>query len=168
MIAKTGYETTTRGEYEPRWVEVHLGYIGNGLVKPPSSVSVRTISWTSTKHEYAVTAGAATQVMDSTYYFPGWTALIDGHETPVTPAPTFGMISFTIPAGRHIVALELRQTPVRRFALLVSLVTLLSFAVVIAYAGIVRRIRRTASLPVALKASHATRSQAIPSGSEMG
>jgi hypothetical protein len=168
MIAKTGYETTTRGEYEPRWVEVHLGYTGNGLVNPPSSVSVHTLTWTSAKHEYSVTAGAATRVMDSTYYYPGWTALIDGRETPVTPAPTFGMISFTIPAGRHIVGLELRQTPVRRFALLVSLVTLLLLALVIACVEIARRFRRSASVPIPLVAPHAPTSPAIPSESEMG
>jgi hypothetical protein len=146
MIAKTGYETTTRTEYEPRWVEVHLGYMGNGLVNPPSTVSLRTLSWTSTRHEYSVAASATTHVMDSTYYYPGWAVFVDGRETPVTPAPTFGMIAFTIPAGNHVVVVEFRRTPIRCFGLLISLVTIASLlsASLIAQPGVIRRIRRTA------------------------
>jgi len=64
--------------------------------------------------------------MDSTNYYPGWTVMIDGRETSVTPAPVFGLISFTIPAGRHMVAVELRPTPLRRYALIISLVTLIA------------------------------------------
>jgi hypothetical protein len=136
-IVKTGYETTTRGEYEPRWVQMRLGDTGNGLMHPDPRMSVRTLSWTSTRHQYSITAPVATLVMDSTNYYPGWTVMIDGRETSVTPAPVFGLISFTIPTGQHMVAVALRQTPVRRSALMISLATLIALliAMVAAYAG---------------------------------
>jgi hypothetical protein len=121
LIAKTGFETTTRGEYQPRWVQAGLPYTGDGLVKPPAGMTVRGLSRTPTRHEYSVTASANAGVMDSTNYYPGWTVLIDGRETAVTPAPGFGMLSFGIPAGQHLVTVELRQTGVRRFALIVSI-----------------------------------------------
>ena len=57
-IVETGYETTTRGEYEPRWVQMRMAIHGNGLVRPPSGLSVRTLSWTATRHLYFVTAPA--------------------------------------------------------------------------------------------------------------
>ncbi|MGB6564305.1 MAG: hypothetical protein WBE69_17035 [Candidatus Binataceae bacterium] len=134
-IAKTGYETTTRGEYVPRWVKVPLQYTGVGLISPDSRLSVRTLSSASTRHVYAVTAPAAVTVMDSTLYYPGWTVLIDGRETAVTPAPAFGTISFLIPPGQHVIAVELLPTPVRRFALMVSMLTfaLLLLAAVISW-----------------------------------
>jgi hypothetical protein len=129
MIVKTGYETTTRGEYEPRWAQVRLGNTGNGLVRPPSSVSVHTLSWTSTRHEYSVTVSAVAYVMDSTNYYPGWTVLIDGRETAAAPAPVFGLLSFTVPAGQHDIIVELRQTPVRRAASMISLTTLIGLLI---------------------------------------
>lgn len=124
FIAKTGYETTTRGEYQPRWTNVPLGYTGDGLVTPPSWVSVRSLSRTSIRHEYSLTASAPATLMDSTDYYPGWTVLIDGRETTVTPAPGLGLLSFGVPAGQHLVIVELRPTRIRRTGFLVSLCSL--------------------------------------------
>ena len=50
--------------------------------------------------------------------------LIDGSETSVTPVPGFGFISFNVPAGNHLVTVELRPTPIRRVGFLVSLCSL--------------------------------------------
>ncbi len=127
-IAKTGYETTTHGEYQPRWVKDPLTYTGDGLVKPPAGMLVQTLSWTPDRHEYSVTAPAAATVMDATNYYPGWTVLIDGRETAATPAPGFGTLSFTIPAGQHAIRVELRRTNVRRNSMLLSLGSLVDSA----------------------------------------
>jgi hypothetical protein len=136
-IVKTGYETTTRGEYEPRWVKVRQTYTGNGLVRPPAGLSIRTLSWNSTRHQYSVSAPASAGLVDSTHYYPGWTVLIDGRQTSVTPSPLFGLLSFTVPAGPHHITVELRRTPVRRAALMISLATLIALliALVAAYDG---------------------------------
>ncbi len=141
LIAKTGYETTSRGEYQPRWMRTLIGYTADGLVTPPPSISARAVSRTSTRHEYSVTASAPATVTDSTNYYPGWTVLIDGHETEVTPAARSGLISFTVPAGQHAVTVELRQTSVRHFAVLLSIGTLIALllAIAAAYAGGRRR-----------------------------
>jgi hypothetical protein len=134
-IAKTGYETTTRGEYQPRWVEVGLKRTRDGLVSTPSGTSVRTLSWTSARHQYSVTVPSPGAIADSTNYYPGWTVLIDGSETSVTPVPGFGSISFNVPAGQHVITVEMRPTPIRRLGFLVSLCSLaiLLLAAVTAY-----------------------------------
>jgi hypothetical protein len=123
-IAKTGYETTTRGEYVPRWVKVPLQYTGTGLISSDSRVAMRALSSDSVRHVYSVMAPVPVTVMESTYYYPGWTVLIDGRATTAMPARTFGTISFAIPQGRHIVVVELRPTQVRSDALVLSLFTL--------------------------------------------
>jgi hypothetical protein len=142
-IAKTGYETTTRGEYQPRWVQRPLSRTGDGLIIPDSRTSAHALSWTSTRHEYSVTASGPSRVMESSNYYPGWTVLIDGRETAVWPAPGFGEISFAVPAGQHLVTVELRPTRVRRAGSMISFAALLALLLA-AIAGYFRewRIRR--------------------------
>ena len=124
MIAKTGFETTTRGEYEPRWMHTRFQYTGNGMLNLPLWQSVRELSRTSTSHEYAVVAKAQIMAIDSTTYYPGWTVTIDGRKTSITPAPIFGLISFMVPAGQHDIRVELRPTRVRRLAFVFSMLSL--------------------------------------------
>jgi uncharacterized membrane protein len=123
-IAKTGFETTTRGEDQPRWMQHQFAYTGDGLVNP-TGITVRTLSQTSSRHEYSVNAAASTKVFDSTNYYPGWTVLIDGHETQIEPSAGFGLISFNVPAGQHQIVVELRKTSVRRNAEICSIGTLI-------------------------------------------
>jgi hypothetical protein len=134
-IARKGLNTTTREEYEPHWVKTRLAYTGNSLVASDPKTKVRVLSWNSTGHAYSVEAPSKVEAFDSTNYYPGWTVLIDGHETNVTPASEIGIISFEIPSGLHTVAIELRPTKARQLALMISLLTLglLMLAVIVAY-----------------------------------
>jgi uncharacterized membrane protein len=134
-IGAHGLESTTRREYVPRWVQIPLQYTGVGLISPDSRLLMRVLSARSTRRVYLVTAPAAVTVMESTSYYPGWAVLIDGRETSILPAPAFGMISFLIPPGHHVIVIDLRPTRVRQFALLVSVLTfaLLLLAAVISW-----------------------------------
>lgn len=51
-----------------------------------------------------------------TFYFAGWTARIDGDETPITPSQPHGLITFDVPPGAHTVRLALERTPARWLA----------------------------------------------------
>jgi hypothetical protein len=145
-IAAKGLESTTRGEYVPRWVQVPPQNTGVGLISPDSRLWARALSSTSTRHAYSVVAPATVTVTEPTYYYPGWTVLIDHRPTAVSPAPTFGMISFVIPPGSHLIEVELRPTRVRRFALMLSILTLaaLLLAVAAICSGSIRRLRADA------------------------
>jgi Gpi18-like mannosyltransferase len=123
-IAQNGITTSTREEYEPRWVQARTKYTGDGILTPTPLIAVRELSRSSIRHEYAVTSPALATVRDSTYYYPGWTVLIDGNETAVSPAPMLGAISFQVPPGNHTVTIELRPTMVRRIAPIISILTL--------------------------------------------
>lgn len=134
-IANMGYETTTHGEYVPRWVQQPAPHAADGLLNASLWQSVRELSRTSTSHEYSAVARNPMIAIDSTNYYPGWTVSIDGQETGITPAPISGLISFMAPAGSHIIRVQLRPTTVRRRAFVLSLLTLaaLLLAVVAAY-----------------------------------
>jgi hypothetical protein len=48
-----------------------------------------------------------------TFYFPGWTAYVDGQPTPIMLSEPEGWITFWVPAGTHDVSVRLENTPVR-------------------------------------------------------
>jgi hypothetical protein len=73
------------------------------------------------------------------YYWPGWSATVDGHRVPIEPAQGSGLISLEVPPGDHVVALRLRRTPVRRFADILSAVA--TIAIVISIGATCRMVR---------------------------
>src|SRR5262249_40418648 len=76
----------------------------------------------------------ATPVETRTFFYPGWTVEIDGHETPTTVVRKRGTMSFEFPEGTHRVVLQLRPTLARRIGTLVSAVTLAALALVSIFA----------------------------------
>ena len=55
------------------------------------------------------------------FFFPGWSASIDGAELPIEVTKPDGRMLVHIPAGEHDVLIALRATPERRLAQLISL-----------------------------------------------
>jgi hypothetical protein len=136
-IAARGINTTTREEYEPRWVSTRPPHTPERLSGQPS-VSVQPVSVRSARQEFLVSAAAASVVEAATFFYPGWTVLVDGAETGIAPVSERGTISFRVPAGTHRVVLELRPTPLRRAA---SWLTLVSAAILLV-AMFTRRVQR--------------------------
>ena len=116
-IARRGINTTTKEEYEPRWVEERPAFEAERLRGLTAALAVSELDRRSHRERYQVTAAEATLVETATFYYPGWTVLVDGAAVPVTPVPRRGTMLFAMPAGAHDVRLELRPTPVRRRAL---------------------------------------------------
>src|SRR5690606_21794350 len=48
-----------------------------------------------------------------TFYFPGWTATVDGEPAPIMPEDPSGLITFPVPAGQHQIEVKWRLTPLR-------------------------------------------------------
>jgi hypothetical protein len=64
-----------------------------------------------------------------TFNFPGWAATVDGESAEIITGEELGDIVIELPAGKHEVRLDFRNTPTRRAA---SLISLISFAILIA------------------------------------
>jgi 6-pyruvoyl-tetrahydropterin synthase related domain len=139
-IAQKGINTTTREEYEPRWVGTRPPYTPERLFARDGAIEAAQrrsdVAW----QELTVRSPAPVEVAATTFFYPGWTVLLDGEPIAARPASGTGFITFDLPAGEHDVRLELRPTRVRRIATLVSLATAATLLLA-AIAAILRRKR---------------------------
>jgi len=59
-----------------------------------------------------------------TFYWPGWTAYLDGAPVPIQVTQPEGFIAVAIPAGSHSLVLRLQNTPTQRLSWIVSAIAL--------------------------------------------
>ena len=72
-----------------------------------------------------VNLGGEALIHYSKYYFPGWTAKIDGKPVQVTIGKPFGQIAITVPKGEHILEFNFGETWYKIIIDAVSAVSLL-------------------------------------------
>ncbi len=129
------------GEYEPRWVAVRPPYSPQKLRARSGQMSVQTLRHGSSEQLFETSAQSVTPVEAATFYYPGWTVLVDDREVPASPCPLSGTMCFELPPGQHRVALQLRATPTRRTARIISII----FAILLAAAAILTALSRRAA-----------------------
>ncbi|MDD5564778.1 MAG: 6-pyruvoyl-tetrahydropterin synthase-related protein [Thermoanaerobaculaceae bacterium] len=140
-IAARGITTSTREEYEPKWVAVRPAPAARKLAGVTAPVEVVSSRLGPGRQEYVVRADAATDVEAATFYYPGWSARVDGARVRIWAAPGTGTIVLRVPAGTHRVVITFAATPVRRLALLLT-AAVLGIAVIALAAGRLARSRR--------------------------
>jgi uncharacterized membrane protein len=145
-IAAGGIATTTREEYEPQWVETRPLSRAAVLVGREAPLVVTEVLRRAARQEFLVRSAVPDTVEAATFFYPGWTALVDGDVRPVTPLAGRGTITFDVPAGTHRVVLELRATPLQRVGQLASAVTAALLGLAVAAA---QRRRSSSSWPSA-------------------
>ena len=82
--------------------------------------------------EIVVRSPQETEVQFYTYYFPGWTAYVDGRKASIYPSGPQGLITLRMPAGEHRVFLRFEDTPIRTAGSIISFVSLLTIFGVLA------------------------------------
>lgn len=95
--------------------------------------SVRRISSDCRHRVYEVIGRREGRLDLDLFYFPGWTASIDGVTAAITPNIVDGRITMRGPKGRYFLRLDFRDTPVRAWS---DRLTLASLAVTLLVAGI--------------------------------
>ena len=133
-IAQKGINTTTREEYEPRWVESRPPYMQQKLVARSGAVELVRAETRVAWQELTVRSSSAVEVEATTFFYPGWTVLLDGQPIEARPARETGLITFDLPAGEHHIRLELLPTAVRRAGMWISLATMASLLVAVVVA----------------------------------
>ena len=148
--AETGtVGSTSLGEFNPIWVTGHLqptalakNYLAGGRLErvdsatlPPNSSAVTDVSGTHAHHIHLNLSEAATITLNL-IYFPGWTASLNGAPTPIGPHPGSGLIDIAVPAGQHQLELHFRETPLRRTANALSLLTWIGLIAAVGYYAI--------------------------------
>lgn len=120
-----GHRGTVFDEYLPvgadpaLWRERYPG----PLAAVPAGVRYQVVRDAGTSAEVEVEAPADTGVLFARWFFPGWTATVDGVEVEATQGPR-GALAVPVPAGRHRVAVRYRQPEIRRVAGWLSLLGL--------------------------------------------
>ena len=120
--------TTDTGESTPLWAIrfQEKPSPGNLSVVWGAPIEQQILRRQAEIHEYTVTTTTETQVSDNTLYFPGWKAYIDGRQVPIIydDMNWRGEITFPIPTGTHHVKVVFEDTKLRRFANILSLISL--------------------------------------------
>jgi hypothetical protein len=98
---------------------------------------------------YAVAGSTAFVFRVFTFYFPGWTAYVDGVKTDILLSEPEGWITFWVPAGAHDVSIRLENTPIRWAAWGLSALAALALAALLIW-RLRLPIERPKHLPLAL------------------
>lgn len=145
--------TTIRYEYLPKWTQPRP-YSSEEYIFGAASLKVlsgeaggeRTAKRAASQTWSIAVETDSAAVAVPLLYWPGWGAAVDGRPVEVRPADGLGWIAFDLPGGEHIVELTLGDTPIRRAAAAVSLLSLLA-------AAILARPRRLLQSPSVFSAS---------------
>jgi hypothetical protein len=77
-------------------------------------------------HSVRVKSQTQSTIQFRVYYFPGWSARIDGQPVPLWPAGPQALITLDVPPGEHEVEIQLQDTNIRALAKLISLLSVLA------------------------------------------
>ena len=132
--------TTIRADYLPAWV-VPRPYTSEafwqGEIKPApltfegQAASTKLIDQGPTSERWAIEIASPQALLAfHTYYYPGWLALVDGHEAQVEVQEGLGYMGLRLPEGRHEVVLKLGRTRLQQLAEMVSLLTVVTLLIV--------------------------------------
>ncbi len=115
------FETTTvwsggdPGTYAKQPVEI---ISGEGTITDYTRSTMR--------HAFTTKALSPIRILDNTFYYPGWRVRIDGTTVPIQfQDPNHrGLITFSVPVGSHSVSVRFGETPLRKVANAVSILTM--------------------------------------------
>lgn len=119
--------TTDTGESAPIWSVRFM----ERRAKAPLQIIIgnATIMLSERKaiyHRYAVVAYEPTKFVENTLYFPGWAIFVDGTQVPIEfQNPQYrGLMTFSVPTGKHIVEIKFRETKLRITADSISILSI--------------------------------------------
>jgi hypothetical protein len=134
-------------EYTPIWVTDRKTVMSQVSPEKVTAVggtaSFHVMSWKSEERKISADAAAPVTLRIATFYFPGWEAGLDRGTIPIRVEPGSGAMLLDLPAGRHEVVLRFGDTPLRRYAAVISFISLFMLAAIVTLYG---RKRRTFSL----------------------
>jgi len=116
--------TTVKNEYMPKWatkipLKMPLTKVDNLYGKEAINLSKATPSVI----EFSVFLASKSVIQVNTIYFPGWYAYIDGKEAKILYNNPMGLINLNLNKGVNNVQVVFKETPIRLFADLISLIS---------------------------------------------
>ena len=118
------YGTSSSSEFLPRWAGPDLfgAAAATDQASPIRGVQIETAS--PVQLSAVLTNSAPIDLKFTQFYFPGWSATVDGQQVSLTPDPARGLLSLALPAGSHRIAVAATGTALQQGAAWLSLATL--------------------------------------------
>lgn len=83
--------------------------------------------WSSHERVFEAFSPEQHQIRLRTFYFPGWTAYVDGVKTPIEMDPKTGAIQLSLQPGKHLVRIVFENTSLRKMSAYISLAALVIY-----------------------------------------
>lgn len=119
-------------EYRPIWlIDTEKDFSrdkGAPVIFKEGTGTVDILIWRFQSRMFKVNASAPSTLRVSTFYYPGWTALVNDREVPIDIEKDSGAMLLNLPTGKNTVLLEFRDTSLRKTAKWISVLSL-SFAI---------------------------------------
>ncbi len=126
--------TTSSSEYTPLWVkEKPLKRPDIKVYSLTKNTTFSNIVFNSKKISFDSYAQESSTIIINTIYYPGWHLIIDGVETHIGIVNPQGTMSIIIPSGTHHIMGIFKETPLRLFSDIISLVAVIITVVCLAF-----------------------------------
>lgn len=134
--------TTVQDEYMPKWVkDKPITRYEKKVEILEGRGEIRNLSYNDSKKVmFDVNAESKAQVRVNTIYYPGWGARVNGAESKIDYSNDRGVMELDLKKGSSRVEFLFGETPLRLFADIVSLSSLIAL-IVISQTKLIRRVR---------------------------
>jgi hypothetical protein len=129
-------------EHLPGWVNVEKIFqkdFYNKILITGGEGKADIIKWESAKRIIKITSKTPLFLRIRTFNFPGWKAYIDGIETGIKTEKGVGAMLIGIPEGKHVLIIRFEDTPIRYYAKLLSLASLVSLTILLVFSKKISR-----------------------------
>lgn len=110
----------------PKWTKIKPSGLPGKKIESADVNITQIVELTATKWRVAVNSSSGGVVAFNSIYFPGWLALIDGKKADIEVGKPYGQIEVAVEPGKHEVLFYWAETPLRKFADFISIVSLLT------------------------------------------
>jgi len=107
----------------PKWVEIRPQEYPKSKIESIDAEVSGVIEVNPVRWQAKVSAKTDSKITFNSYYFPGWYARVDGVDTKIATGKPFGQIEIEVSGGEHIVQFYWKETPLRKVADLMSLIS---------------------------------------------
>ena len=117
--------TTVKNEYMPVWVkDIPQTMSLTKVENPGGKEAINLIKSSPNKTEFTIFLADSRVIQVNTIYFPGWEAYVNGQPKGILFNNSKGLITLSLDKGANHVQLFFKETPVRRLADLISIISI--------------------------------------------
>jgi uncharacterized membrane protein len=128
-LTSTRYQATINHEFEPKWVQQRPAAPAQQKLEVASgAANIVRQDVGQTAYSFTVEASQPSLMRVNTFHFPGWAISVNGVKQTISHDNPQGLMEFYVPAGRNEVTVKFSDTPVRRWGLRLSILSVLVLA----------------------------------------